>query len=595
MPDSVSYYVQLGYAYAQKQGLKKYMSKALSRKAEVYKIKGNYNACAEYCRQSLKLSREANYKKGVAGGLVNLGNVYSYWGDHNTALRYFYEARRMFEEMGDRSREAIALSNIAGIYYSSGKKDSAIDILKRCVAIQKIANDKLSLATNCQMLGSFYYHLYKPYEAAYYIEKAEAVYTEINNQVGIGHCYYHMGQIYYDKSDSVRSEIMLQKGLAIGKKFGDSALIGGCLQALAFLSHALKKTDKAILLSQQALQIFKSQKIGDMSQSVALFLSKWNIEQHNYKAALEMYKLHITFRDSSNGNNSRSALYREQLKYDFEKKELLAKAALEKKLSLIKADAEREKLHKDLWLAGSVTLLLILLLISYFAYNHFRQKNIIASQKNNLLKQQLLVSQMNPHFIFNSLNAVQNFIYKQDSYQAGVYLNKFSGLIRMILDFSRENTISLENEITFLQDYLALQKLRFNEKLNYEIKVDPLLEPAMIMIPPMLAQPFIENAIEHGIFYKDGEGFLSIRISLVKNMVVYEIEDNGIGFGESMKLKRKVVAQHRSLAIKITKERLSAMNDENSTGFEIEIMDKSLLHKETTGVYVKFATPYLTL
>ncbi len=120
-----------------------------------------------------------------------------------------------------------------------------------------------------------------------------------------------------------------------------------------------------------------------------------------------------------------------------------------------------------------------------------------------LLKQRLLRSQMNPHFIFNSLSGIQNFIVTEKSTKASIYLSKFATLVRNILDSSVKEYVTLEKEIATIENYLELQKVRYAGKFEFSIKTDDAIDPESTMIPPMLAQPFIENAIEHGIVHSE--------------------------------------------------------------------------------------------
>ena len=247
---------------------------------------------------------------------------------------------------------------------------------------------------------------------------------------------------------------------------------------------------------------------------------------------------------------------------------------------------------KNIWLIVFASILILLAVSAFFLYRNFKQKSIITAQKNNLLKQKLLVSQMNPHFIFNSLNAIQNYIFKQDSLKAGDYLAQFSELIRMILDYSRKDYISVEAEVKLLNTYLELQKLRFESKFDYTITIDKKINRDGIHIPPMLAQPFIENAIEHGIFYKKDKGRVDVRLFYENSFLIYEIEDDGVGMEEAMKLKNKLKSSYESLATVITKERMSSLNEQTKSNVEIEILDKKTISANNSGVKVKFIVPY---
>jgi LytS/YehU family sensor histidine kinase len=296
----------------------------------------------------------------------------------------------------------------------------------------------------------------------------------------------------------------------------------------------------------------------------------------------------IALRDSIRNDSLTNASLAGQYKAEAEKRDLQLKAEADKRLMAARSEAERRDQKKNIWILVAISLLVILGLIGYFSYRHWRQKNIIADQKNKLLSEKLLISQMNPHFIFNSLNAIQNFIFKQDHYLAGIYLKQFSELMRMILEFSRREYISLEEEYRFMVSYLDLQKLRFGGKFDYSIVIDGDLDRDSVLIPPMLGQPFAENAIEHGIFHLESKGVLSIRIRPEGDMLVYEVEDNGVGLAAAKLWKRP---HHKSLATDITRERLASLHRENSEKGELEIIDKNSLPGMGSGVIVKFTIP----
>lgn len=202
---------------------------------------------------------------------------------------------------------------------------------------------------------------------------------------------------------------------------------------------------------------------------------------------------------------------------------------------------------------------------------------------------------MNPHFIFNSLNAIQNYIFKKNVLQAGVYLSQFAEMIRMILEFSRKDYVTLESELKFLENYLKLQQLRFDNKFEYNLIIDKEIDTETTLLPPMMAQPFIENAIEHGILYKTGKGNINVTFNKDQDLIEYVIEDDGVGFYESKKLKSKALQMHESMAITITSERMLSLQPKLKKQPIIELIDKKEIGLNTTGVKVKFSVQYKEL
>ena len=163
---------------------------------------------------------------------------------------------------------------------------------------------------------------------------------------------------------------------------------------------------------------------------------------------------------------------------------------------------------------------------------------------------------MNPHFIFNSLYSIQNFIVTEKPDKASIYLSKFAKLVRNILDNSTEEYVTLEKEISTIDNYLELQKVRYAGKFNYRIDIADEIDTETMKIPPMLAQPFIENAIEHGIKHRETPGHIDIRFSLKDHTLIFEVEDDGVGRQKAREIEIVQEPDHSSMATSLTRERL---------------------------------------
>jgi len=240
-------------------------------------------------------------------------------------------------------------------------------------------------------------------------------------------------------------------------------------------------------------------------------------------------------------------------------------------------------------ISGAAALVIIVSALLFVSW--FRRKRLKSEQKTVALEQKLLRSQMNPHFIFNSLASIQNFIYKEKREDAGEYLSRFSRLVRNILDNSREEFVPLEKEIETITHYLELQKLRYAGKFVYHIQTDPGIDPENTWIPPMLAQPFIENSIEHGIKHKVTTGKIEIRFNLENDLIRFEVEDDGVGREKAREIEFYQNQTHKPLATSITQERLSALNKKLRTKIEMEIIDLKNALGEATGTKVTFGIP----
>ena len=221
---------------------------------------------------------------------------------------------------------------------------------------------------------------------------------------------------------------------------------------------------------------------------------------------------------------------------------------------------------KTLWFRAFVLLAIIGLVGGFF---NFRDKTIRRRERMetdfklqlNDLRAQALQTQMNPHFIFNSMNAIQHFLTKEDKENAMIYLARFAKLIRFIFDHSRQKTISLQKELEFLNLYLILEKIRFENKIKVTFEVDSTIagKEDDIHLPPLLIQPIVENAFKHGLFHKKEKGHLKINFSYEKQMLSCIIEDDGVGRKKTTELNQWRKNRHKSSGIKSTKERISLL------------------------------------
>jgi len=206
-------------------------------------------------------------------------------------------------------------------------------------------------------------------------------------------------------------------------------------------------------------------------------------------------------------------------------------------------------------------------------------------------EQKALQLQMNPHFIFNSLNSIQSFILNNNTDKAVNYLSKFSKLMRMILANSREQEISLQDEIRSLNYYLELEKLRFDNKFEYVIQVDKNIDKEFIAIPPMILQPFVENAILHGINHLKEKGNLTITFNINNKNLICMIEDNGVGRRRAAEIEQSSGLGHKPRGMTIINERINLINKQNIDKIIINIFDKENMDGKSLGTKVEIMLP----
>lgn len=195
-------------------------------------------------------------------------------------------------------------------------------------------------------------------------------------------------------------------------------------------------------------------------------------------------------------------------------------------------------------------------------------------QKQAEIEMKALRAQMNPHFIFNSLNSINKYILKSDHITASRYLTRFAKLIRLILDNSDSKEVALSDELEALNLYIEMESMRFTNKFSYSIVVDENVSTDTLQVPPLIIQPYVENAIWHGLLHKVSDGKLLISVKKTnENMLQCIIEDNGVGRNKAMELKSKSANSNKSLGMKLTEERINILNQNTSLNGRIEIID----------------------
>ena len=197
-----------------------------------------------------------------------------------------------------------------------------------------------------------------------------------------------------------------------------------------------------------------------------------------------------------------------------------------------------------------------------------------------------LRAQLKPHFIYNCLFAVLNFIEKKDTKNAATYLKKFTSALQSILQLSEQSAISLKEELKIIENYIKLQQMRFPNEFKFTLKKPPTIKLENIFLPPLISQPFVENAIEYGLLRKNETPHLIITILLAKKVIKYQIEDNGIGIVNQPKKEGQ-----NGMGIKISRERIFLFNQKHQTNLQLVIKDKKEAKNSSTGTLVEIIIP----
>jgi LytS/YehU family sensor histidine kinase len=234
-----------------------------------------------------------------------------------------------------------------------------------------------------------------------------------------------------------------------------------------------------------------------------------------------------------------------------------------------------------------------------FIRNRIIEKERVKSREKELklqateLKMQALRAQMNPHFIFNSLNSINRFILQNNRLQASEYLTKFSRLVRLILQNSEAALIPLESELESVKLYLSLEALRFDDHFEYKLSVDPDLDISALKVPPLIIQPYAENAVWHGLMHKEEKGQLDIELWQESDFLYFKIADNGVGRKQAVAMASKTATRNKSMGQAITASRIARMQPDGDFGSPVVINDLIYADGTAAGTEVIIKLPII--
>lgn len=342
------------------------------------------------------------------------------------------------------------------------------------------------------------------------------------------------------------------------------------LQQLSSIYFKYGKTDEGFKTLQEAYHTaLKNGKLKDAKESLQLLIGHYEQSKATDKI-LPLYKSFVGGLDSLIKADSSIV----DIKLFQITEERIAQLEKEREL---KDELIGRKNKYNAVLIGSVLLLILLLGIIIKAWNSIKKRN-------KKIALQSLRREMNPHFIFNSLNSVNQFIASNNELEANKFLSSYSNLMRNFMENSNKDFISLSAEIEQLKKYLNLEKLRFADKFEYEIQVDDNVDSDSEKVPNMLVQPNVENAIWHGLRYKETKGLLKLQFKKVGNSMLIVIDDNGIGLKKSKEIKTNNQKLHESRGLTNVEERIKLLNEIYKTKIRFDISEKK---GQESGVEVK--------
>lgn len=507
-------YAKGALSLAEKLGFSRGMNNAYNALGVVYTMQSNYPEALKNLFSSLRIAEETGDKQGVSIAYGNIGNVDNQMSNYSEALSHFSASLSIAQEIGDKEIMLVSYNNIGIIHEKQGNYDEALKNYLTSLSIAKEQNDRRNMANAYLNIGVVYIHQVNYPKAQKNYLTALKIYEELEDKSGASISYLNLGELSMMNKEYNESMIYLSKALMLSKETGSRDLIRDSYLGLSQLDSA----------------------------------------RDNYKVAYQYYKLYAEMKDSILNEESNKQISKLKIQYETEKKEK-ENLTLTKNNEIKTIRIERQRTI-ILYLAGAFILMIAFVLI-YFRLYKLRSKSIFRQQVLET-EMKALRSQMNPHFTFNVLNSIQYFVSENDMESAELYLEKFSSLIRLILDQSRTAYVALEQEVNMLKLYLELEEMRFEKKFTYSIVVDNNIDPRKVLIPGILIQPIVENAIKHGIEHKDGNAVIDILFSMNNSILLCSVTDNGIGRAAAEKFKIPDV--HKSMATTITQERIDTLS-----------------------------------
>ncbi len=509
-----------------------------------YYYSRNYSKSVNNIQSSLKLRLKYDDANSIIGCYNILGIIHLAQEEYEEAEQYLDKGLYLAIEKSDTSSMVRMYVNLASIYLETKKYNKALDYSQKAYELNGGASNSANAPT----------------------------------KMNIGYIYMHLNQL-----DTAR--IILREGVEIFAKSDD---VRGKITSLNLLGDLYVRTEEwnnLIDVSNRCMLLYDSYNDVQEQKTTAYNLSKAYDNLGNEHLAYKNFKLYTAYKDSLFNQEKAKEIDRLEAKYKFEKKEkdiaVLTEENLLKEIEL----AEDKKIRLIiLVVVGFFTLVFALLFLVYKRKQEQRQHKL--ALKKMEIEQRMLRSQMNPHFIFNALNSIQSYISTNNSYQAEVFLSKFSLLVRNILENSTQEFIDLDKEIETLTLYLELEKLRFEGKFTYEIQME--LSDSSVKVPPMLVQPFVENAIIHGMKGKAEGGKIDIFFKGAEDEVILcEVVDNGVGRASDRSSK----SSHKSLSTTLTNDRIRFFNQEKGGRFNITIIDLQDEEGKPQGTKVELLIP----
>jgi len=532
----------------------------------------------KYFQWRLEWATKCQMLHDVIMAKTDLGEYYGKKGDYKKAFQLLSEAREQCQISQSPSAQAKILANQAYLYYLFEKKTESLQLLKEVLGIYTSLQDTMNMSYLNNNIGILYKNQNKYDSALVYLGQSFYQSRQIKDTLGMASACNNMGNVLSLVSNLKGALEQLNKSLFYYRQLGREEL--SLYSNLGRIHKELGQMDQSLKYFNFALELAYQQ---DEPKKIMVLLR----EISDFYRAQQDWRNAFLYMDEYHQFKERE--YQKELPELIDR--IQAEADLKIKEQTIQLLTEKNN-YQSLYLRhkNSVIILLIafVLVVLGLGFSLYARKQVEHKRRELSMEQRLLRSQMNPHFFFNTLTIIQSFVVRNEAKLAGKYIAKFARLMREILENSARNKITLHRELSAMENYLSLQQLRMNSGFEYRIQVDEAVNPHAIEIPPMLFQPFIENAIDHGLNHlRDRKGELAIQINLLDDMLQVLVRDNGVGRAKAGEINGSLRRNHQSLGSKITDERLNLLSNDKRKRSRLIIRDLMDDQEQALGTEVE--------
>jgi len=519
----------------------------------------------EYFKKVAYYSDSIDFTYGKALAQINLGILLSNSANFDASNDAYFKAMAYAEKCGALRLEAISLNNMGENFRSLKDFAKSRQYSKQAIAINTTLKAWRGVAIN--------------YELMQQCDLEEKLYADAKNNLLLGmpfadsakdsyvlaQFYVGFGKLHAINNQPDSADYYFAKALNESGKEGDLRNEYNVYLAKVQYVKKLSLAEKLMLL-RKALGIARQTGYLEGISDAAKQLSFAYEENDNKDSSLAYYRIYRAAADSVFSENTRRNVTIKETEWLITKKEIENRQLKESALL-----QNKKLILKNNWLLAVIIFLILTIAIGIAIYKSIQsKKNRIESalkQKITETEMAALKAQMNPHFMFNCINSIDAFIQSNDKYNATVYLNKFARLIRNVLDSSKQNLVSFSKDVETLKLYIELEELRSDNKFVTKVNIDDELMNSDYKVPPLIIQPFVENAILHGLRNKHSkDGVLAVNISKTDKHIVYSIADNGIGRRAAEAINN---SKEKSYGMEMSYDRIRLFNKETSPSVKV--------------------------